>query len=70
VYIETRRKIQCTQSGVNAIKRTGDYIGTRNIFYQIIKINETQTLQYPGRKYIIKNWGGRGAYEKKLFWMK
>jgi hypothetical protein len=24
VYIETRRKAQCMQSGVNAIKRTGD----------------------------------------------
>jgi hypothetical protein len=27
VYIETRRKTQCMQSGVNAIKRTGDYNG-------------------------------------------
>ena len=44
MYIETRRKTQCMQSEVNAIKRTGDYTGTRNIFYQIIKINETQTL--------------------------
>ena len=25
MYIETKRKTQCMQSGVNAIKRTGDY---------------------------------------------
>jgi hypothetical protein len=25
VYIETRRKTQCMQSDINAIKRTGDY---------------------------------------------
>jgi hypothetical protein len=45
VYIETRRTTQCMQSGVNAIKRTGDYL---------VPYMAPYLMNYYLRKYLIK----------------
>ena len=47
MYIETRRKSQCMQSGVNAIKRTGDYL---------VPYMTPYLMNHFLRKYLIKIW--------------
>ena len=45
MYIEIRRKTQCMQSGVNAIKRTGDYL---------VPYMAPYLMNHYFRKYLIK----------------
>ena len=45
MYIETRRKTQCMQSGVNAIKRTEDYL---------VPYMAPYLMNHYLRKYLIK----------------
>ena len=47
MYIEIRRKAQCMQSGVNAIKRTGDYL---------VPYMTPYLMNHFLRKYLIKIW--------------
>jgi hypothetical protein len=47
VYIETRRTTQCMQSGVNAIKRTGDYL---------VPYMASYLMNHYLRKYLINIW--------------